>query len=758
MPQTPYLIHHLLVTYGDDPPVDVTVRVRVNAPVARGLGIWPETVVATIAKPERDKLPADLSTITAITIRLGLNNDSVDVVGWRIVDVKEADWGSTDRSSPSQSLAWDLYLEDDRSKLNGGRGGCLFDGLLNPVDPAGQIIAPVVKCSDLITKCIDAIGVLTFREGTLPGPLIESLDAFDPPSEILWRGADAPTELQRMLEWTRHAFAFNQDGTYSIVKLVDPPTAPTAPDVGVNPLPSAPVTLAPNTPGKCIITSAPTRNLIERNRTLTDIGEGDVPLQFVGVDTDGTIAPLTTLSWWPSGKTPIQVFNNEYADVAEQYRGLAQASIYRMFRLHDDDLANGWTFVSRLIDAAGDDPARFVLTSSAAREDQLKMWSNPATKGVEDGIAFDLRTGVFTSPRPLVRVTGRTPALHAAATELGTVQLDFTFCHLPSAGDYSDYFISVYYFAAGVVVGDDTPSVIDAALAEGVPVFHFPDLQVQYRETPLVPGPVTEVNLDAIKAIAVKYAEALITQQNAQIEIKEYPGLHDVDPDGSVTRVVWVASVSGQQGVLRTVAHLGMHNQITSDYLQRVIGSRMSRGSGIGAATARGNLMGVSRSAGGPPVAGLSGPSSGARDGATHAKVATPPASRIALPPFSAKITGNDPSATANVFDYDFVEVYKSDTGLGASKWTTVSGGVSGTAHNRFELINDGTGGNYLGIGITNDELNDTGGSPACPLDLRPVPLGMIVQMWPEIVRKVDGTVVVEYLFTWANGVYEESA
>lgn len=757
MPQTPYLIHHLLVTYGDDPPVNVTVRVRLNAPLARGLGIWPETFIANIAKPERDKLPSDLSTITAITIRIGLNDDSVDVIGWRIVDVKEAEWGAVDRSSPSQSLAWDLTLEDSRSRLNGGRGGTLFDGLLNPVDPAGQIIAPVVTCSALVTRCISAIGVLTYREGTLPGPIIESLDAYDPPSEILWRGADAPTELQRLLEWTRHAFAFNQDGTYSIVKLVDPPTAPTAPDVGVNPLPSAPITLAPNTSGKCIITSAPTRNLIERNRTLTDLGGGDVPLQFVGVDTDGSIASLTSLSWWPSGKTPIQVFNNEFADVAEEHRALAEASVYRMFRLHDDDLANNWTFVSRLIDAAGPDPAKFLLLSSAARQDELGMWSNPAAKGVESGVTFDLRTGVFTAPRPLVRVTGRTPALHAAATELGTVQLDFTFGHHPSAGDYSDYFMSVYYFASGVLVGDDTPSTIDAALAEGVPVYHFPDLQVQYRETPLVPGPVTQVNLDAIKAIAIKYADALITQQSAQIEIKEYPGLHNVDPDGSVTRVVWVASVSGQQGVLRTVVHLGTHAQITSDYLQRVIQSRVSRGPGVGAATARGNLIGVSRSAGGPAVSGLNGPSSGARDGTTHAAAPTPIAQRTRLQPFDAKITAATPSGT-NRWSYTFVEVYKSNTGLGATPWSVVSGGVGGTAYNRFELINDGTGANYLGIGITNDELNDTANSGACAMDLRPVPDDVIVQMWPEIVRKGDGTVVVEYLFTWANGVYEESA
>ncbi|MCC6908240.1 MAG: hypothetical protein IT430_09900 [Phycisphaerales bacterium] len=751
MPQSPYLIHHLLVTYGDDPPQNVTVRGMVKGAVARGLGIWPEQVVVKINQPQRDLLPADLSTINAITLRIGLSNtEYVDIVGWEIVDVREAEWGSTTRSGNALPRVWDLYLEDSRSKLNGGRGGCLFDGLLNPVDPTGQIVTPITTCSALVAKCIDAIGVLTYREGSLPGSLIESLDVFDPPMEILWAGADAPVELQRLLEWTRHAFAFNQDGTYSIVKLVDPPTSPTAPDVGVPPMPSAEIAIKPNTPGKCIITSAPTRHLIERNRTLVS-GMGELPMEFVGLDVDGSIAPLTTLSWWPSGKTAIEVFRNEYAAVAEEHRGLAEASIYRMFRLHADDIAEGWTFVSRLIDAAGDDPAKFILKSRAAREDNLKMWANPANDAVESGAQFDLRNGVITTPRPLVRVSGRTATLNAAAVQLGDDELDFTFGHHPSAGDYTDYFMSVFYFTGGgAVVGDDTPSVIDDALAEGVPVYKFTDLQVQYRETPGTPGPVTEVNLDEIKAIALQYATALLKQQSAKIQIKEYRGMHDVDPDGSVTRVAWVAS----GGVLRTVVHLGMHDQITSEYLQRVIASRASRGPGVGAAAARGNLMGVSRAASGPAGSKLSGPSSGARDGVTHAQAPAPPATRTPLLPFSAKITSQTPGT--NVWTYGFEEVYKSDTGFGSSKWTTVSGGISGNAMNRFELINDATGANYLGIGVTNDELNDTANSGACALDLRPVPIGMIVQMWPEVVRKSDGTVAIEYLFTWANGVFEE--
>lgn len=732
------------------------MRVKLQGNVARGLGIWPETIIARICKTERDKLPADLSTIISVQLRIGVLGGAdqyVDVYAWNIVDAKEASWGSLTPTAAGQPVEWDLYLEDGRSILGGDRGGVLFDGVVNPLDPTGAIIAPVVTCSELVTRCIEEIGGLTYREGLpLPTAISDSLDEFDPPSEILWRGADAPTELQRLMEWTRHAFAFNRDGSYSIVKLVDPPDAPTPPDITVAPLPSAPIVIKPDTPGRCIITSAPTRNLIERNRTLTDGGGGDVPLRFVGLDTDGSIDQLTSLSWWPSGKTAQQVFRNNYADVAEEHRALAESSIYRMFRLHEDDLAQGWTLVSRLLDAAGDDPAEFLLKSSAARQDRFGTWTNPASKGVETGASFDLRQAVISSSRPLVRVTDPTKSVHAVASELATSQLDFTFCHLPNSGDESDYFNAVYYVdITGDVVEDTLPDALEDSLAAGAPVYRFPDLQVQYRETPGTPGPVTEVNLDEIKAIALKYAESILTAQNATIEVREYPGLHEVDPDGSVTRVVWSASQ------LRTVVHLGTHAQISSDYLQRLIGSRMSRGGGIGVARGGGSAVGVARGALAPAFAGAAGPTSGVREGVKQSRAVTPPALRIQPEWFNAKITGATASGT-NRWAYPFVEVYKSNTGFGASAWSNVSGGITGTAGNRFELINDGTGGNYLGIGITNNELNDTGSEPPCALELRPVPVGMIVQMWPETVRKADGTVVVEYLFTWANGVYEASA
>lgn len=757
MTQEPALVAWLLALLPGPPEEWVTAKVSMMTPIARGLGVWPETVIARICKPELDILTADLSTILDIHLRVGIfggvQSDTVEVHDWRIVDIKEASWGSLTPTGDAVPVEWDLHLEDGRWRLTGDRGGALFDGVLNRVDAEGAIIAPVKKNSDLVTLAIARIGGLAYREGLpLSAGLIASLDAFDPPTEVMWRGAHAPTELQRLLEWTRHAFAYNRDGTYSIVKLVDPPTPPTPPAIEGTPLPGGQVTLKPETAGRCIITSAPTRNLIQRNRTMLGGQPNDRPLELVGVDVDGSIRPLTSLTWWPMGKTALHVFKNRFADVAAEHKGLAEASVYRMWRLHDLDRTAGWTLVSRLLDVGSDEvePVGFLLKSSAAVEDQFGTWANPVPVGVINGANFDLRQGVITTPRPLVRIVEPTKALHEHAVQLSGLQIDFTFCHLPNAGDDTDYFNAVYFVdAMGEVVEDTSPTALADALAEGVPVHRFADLQVHYAETPLTPGPINEVNLAAVKAIALKYAKAIITAQNAKIEVREYPGLHDVDPDGSVNRVVWDGRA------IRTVIHMGNHGQITSEYLQRALSSRMARGGGFGVARSGGGGGGLARSAGAPPGGGVSGPSSGARDGLSSASSAAPVPARIRLPWFDAKITSQTGAGT-NRWAYGFTEVYKSNTGFGAAQWSNVPGGVVGTAGNRFEIINTGTGGAYLGVGVTNNELNDVGGSPACPLDLRPVPIGMIVQMWPEIVRKADGTVVVEYLFTWANGVYEE--
>ena len=577
MTQSPFLIAYLdALIFDDVQPFWVTAKVSVLAPIARGLGIWPETCTVRICKPERAVLPTDLSQVMTINLRIGLDNQFVTLQSWRIVDVREAAWGATTAGGLVEAVEWDLTLHDGRWRFTSDRGGVLFDGLLNALDPAGAIIGDPVTCSQLVTRCIQGIGGMTYREGLpLSAGLIASLDAFDPPTQVNWRGADAPTELQRLMEWTRHAVAFNLDGTYSIHKLVDPPSVPTPPDIATPPLAGGANVIQPEISGKCIITSAPTRNLIERIRTLTT----PRPLQWVGVDVDGTVAPLEDLSWWPTGEDQLDVFKRGYADVDEEHRALAAGSIYRMLRLHDDDLAEGWTCVPRLLDGDAGDVQGAILLARSVIDDGKGMWAMPATK-MPVKFQFDVQRRLIVSAAPLLGISGgRGPDLQVGAIDLaaGASYLSFTFCHLPNAGDDSDYFNAVYFISfMGDVLEDVSSTALEDAIAEGVPVYRFPDLQVQYREEAHPSIDVQPINLTQIKAIALQYATALLTLQNASVRVMEYPGIHPAEPNGSITRVVW------DWRNVRTVVHLGTHVQITSDYLQRIIGSRLARGGGLG--------------------------------------------------------------------------------------------------------------------------------------------------------------------------------
>ncbi len=737
--------------------------IRVMGFVQRGIGIWPNQVTVRICERERSLLPAELHGVT-FSLLLGTDARNVQVSDWRLIDVTEVNHGTTSDNPTNRAVEWDVILEDGRWRLQNDRGGLLTQGVLNPTLPDGSINAGLrLENHELVELCLAALP-LTHREGALSSAVITKMDAIEPPAELVWRGAHAPTQLQRLLEWTRCAFCYNQNGTYSIHALKDPPDTPDSPYIPeVGKLPGGSHSIVPpDHEGKCIIASCPTRHLIQRVRTLYQATpyEPPSPLQWVGVELDGSVQALTDLSWWPSGKTPIQVFRNKFADVADDYKRLAESCVYRMVRLHDDDLAEDWTLVERLVDqnfataAPRGEPLGVLALSNASFQDKHTTWINPSTPVPVEGVRVDLDRDVFIFDRPQVRLNiTRSQAPEQDAQELTGAQLSITFGHHPNAGDETDYFMAAYEWDEGseAVVKITAGDPVGDALAEGVPVYRFPDLQLNYIEQA---HPSTAIDVDndtEIEALALGYAKALITAQQAKFEVQEYPGLHNVDPDHSTTLVLWDANS------LMTTVHLGRHQPITADYLGRLIDSRSTHGGRVGS-PAGGTGAGLARSA--STAGGSLGPSTGARDATRIAANHVPTAhigGGIVKRRFFAQITGST-GPTANKWTYSFTEVYKLNTGYGASAWTAPTNAITGTARNLFELINDATGANYLGIGITNDELDDTANSGACAMDLRPVPDDVIVEMMVVDIFKADGTVTYEYWFQWANGVYEESA
>ncbi len=760
---SPRLIHHLKTTIGEQ---TIIVRGRLMGVVTRGIGIWPATATFRLCEEERFALPADMSGLT-FSIVMGTDVKSVEVFDWRIVDIQEATHGRTSGNGQIRPLEWDLTLEDGRWRLMGNRGGLLMQGVLNPTLPDGSIVPGLKKTnSELIEMCLSAMP-LTWREGVLGAAVIAKMDAIEPPAEIIWRGAHAPTELQRLLEWTRCAFCYNQGGTYSIHILIDPPDVPDSPYITeVGKLPSQVHTIAPaDHEGKCIIASCPTRHLIQRVRTLYQSSpyEPPRPLQWVGVEDDGAIRPLEDLSWWPGGKTPIDVFKNKYQDVDADHQRLAAACVFRMVRLHDDDLAEGWTFVERLVDQdfasslPTGEPLGTLVLSNATFQGATGVWINPSGAVPVDESRVDLGRGVVYFSRPQVRLTDP----HSAAPEQDAValtgaQLSITFGHHPNAADHTDYFMGVYEWDPVtnevVKVADpdppDPPAIV-TALAEGVPVYRFPDLQLMFIEQAHPSTAVDVQNDTEIEALALGYAKAMITAQQAKFEVQEYPGLHNVDPNHSTTMVVW------DPNSLMTTVHLGRHQMLSADYITRVFESRSSHGGRPGAPA--GGAMGTARGVVASAAIGSVGPTSGQRDNARLAVSNAPAALPLSGRRFWAKITGAT-SAGGNKWTYDFTEVVKTSTGFGASAWAAPANAITGTARNLFELINTSTGANYLGIGITVDELLDTGGDPECPVDLRPVPEDVVVQMHVVDVFPAAASATYEYWFQWANGVYEASA
>ncbi len=756
MSESPRQIHHLLVTVGG---VVTTVRVAIQGFVQRGIGIWPSTVTVSLCEPEAQSIPVtdnDYSQIERIDLRLGLDTASVLVEDWTLIDVRETQHGSTPDELARRPVEWVWTLEDGRRRLNGRTGGMLFQGVLNRLRPSGAIITPKAKCSDLVQYCIDAIKTLTYREGpSLPAGLVTSLDAFEPPVELIWRGAHAPTELQRLLEWTRHCFAFNQDGTYSIHRLKDPGEALVSPTMGEARLPGGSVTFGDEAPTKCIISGAPTRHLIERKRTL----DTPNPLTWVGVDVDGSIQPLEDLSWWPSGKTPIQVYVRNFEDVDNKYKNLARASVFRMLQLHDDDLTAGWTLVSRLLDEQTDVLERGIplavrLKAKAAVQNDAARWVQQTELVPISDVSIDLERGVIKCGQALIKLDASEHVQNViGAAALGTGDLELTFCHHPNAGDETDYYMGVFEWDAGTeaVVQVTAGDPVGDALDEGVPIYTFPDLQVNYLEQAHPSTAIDPVNDATIDAIALRYAESIISTGSPELRIEQYPLLHDVDPDGSVSAILWDGNA------LATTVRLGNFLQITSDYIQRLALDRITSGGAIGSPRGGvgGSGGGAARGSIAPPASGALGPSTGKRETtglAVHALPASPPALQT---PFWAKITAST-GPTDNTWVYDFIQVRKIGTGFGWTEWE--EGSFTGTARNLFELNNDAVGADYLGIGITNDELDDTANSGACAMDLRPVPDDVIVLMWPMPVYQPFSDVVIEYWFQWANGVYEESA
>ncbi|HEY0007530.1 MAG TPA: hypothetical protein VGB55_02300, partial [Tepidisphaeraceae bacterium] len=170
---------------------------------------------AKIPYTERSKLPVSLVNVVGKiefwgTSHPNAENAVADVVrdGIWLVDVALDAAGITPAGSTAQVAAYRLGFADHRQGFREPRGGRLLDGSGNP-DPLGD--ATLVGNEALINACLSAMGVTA----AVPN----SVNDVEPPRNITWFGAHAPSELGRLLQRCGCVYCCHSTGLGYISKI-----------------------------------------------------------------------------------------------------------------------------------------------------------------------------------------------------------------------------------------------------------------------------------------------------------------------------------------------------------------------------------------------------------------------------------------------------------------------------------------------------------------------------------------------------------
>jgi hypothetical protein len=105
-----------------------------------------------------------------------------------------------------------LIFADFRRRLVAPRGGLLKLGLVNP-EPNNK--APILSNKELIDKCLEAIGTVSFSEAPA------TVNKIKPPRNLNWLGSHAPTELAKVLAHCHAVFCPDRGGGVSIYMIGD---------------------------------------------------------------------------------------------------------------------------------------------------------------------------------------------------------------------------------------------------------------------------------------------------------------------------------------------------------------------------------------------------------------------------------------------------------------------------------------------------------------------------------------------------------
>lgn len=546
------------------PSGDVRVFGRLDGEFVWTTGFSPGVLQLLVPRSEFSKLGGDYTG--GVDVEFYFRNDPAQQTpdftlrDWSIWDAEETDWGQDQASGATGVMERRLTLLDFRRIYRRGQGGLLTVGILNETKPSGNTPTdpddpnrPLVSLYDAIVICLDAMQLQS-----LIAYVPDGLRVLTAPRDLDWRGAHAPTELAKLLEMADLVFCPQADGTPTI-NLIDPTRPITIPDSVNEPagdgepaasheLPWETLQLAEDRPGLVIITSAPAYSIKQTSL----IGINAAALDFVGLETDGTLKPLGQLSYsGGSAQTLSQAIADgwQFGD-ADAYMA-AQRSAFRFLQVSHQPQGGSPNVNKRrlpiltrlaeigyVVGAAQSQVERYLRPALFAKCAMLDNggWRNQMQRRLIPCDLFDARTGTVRSeiilgtvePNPADSPTRGFVGLQ------GADDVELRFAHEARDEDepHKQFYVSVWTTSdtGQIVQIQNEPDVLAALANPASFVVSAPELRAF-----VVDG--IQVNRFWLDKHAEQMAGSVLSRGVRQVATRRFRGFHLFNPSGQISEV-----------------------------------------------------------------------------------------------------------------------------------------------------------------------------------------------------------------------------
>jgi len=523
-------------------------------------GIKPNAFELIVPKHEFDKFDGDYrrhgilemywSDPDSPDVRLGVwDFDAKPIGGWSVEMVEDTLSGKGPGEAAAEVKEKTLTLLDRRWEFIDGLGGHAFAGLVNAKAADGKTVTnppgtPFAADGAtyysllfwLAGQLQHATGLPRLDRDFYP-PHVAPL-TIEKPADLKWDGVNIPNQIARLLDEVEAVWTLSAAGTYGI-HLLGTGDAPALP----NALPSESHELRMTRPQIVIVTSAP-RPAYNQIAIQGVASTGDPVLEYVGMDTDGTVKPVAELSYVVphTMERAVEIVRTRYAGLEGAALGMAVNSLFTMLRIRSVTPETYLPFIARLVDTIEDVPGSARLRpdgpvrieARVALQDPRGVWKNSVLPLRINPSVVLPREGLFLFDGPLGKVSPNGVIGRMSHFEpLGSGDLLLTAATMTDFGDHRDYFTIGYRLVAGVVT-ELTPEELTDALGPDsgeCTVLSIPEL-AEHR----VAG--VGQNTAVLKAAAKARASRILTNQEA-VERKRHLGFHSVSPNGNIASVCW---------------------------------------------------------------------------------------------------------------------------------------------------------------------------------------------------------------------------